>query len=75
MKKRALSVILALALLIGILPIQANAATLDNGIMYEVYEDHVEITDYTGNATEVVIPAEIEGLPVTSIGDEAFYDC
>ena len=75
MKKRALSVILALALLISILPIQANAATLDNGLVYEVYEDHVEITDYTGSATEVVIPAEIEGLPVTSIGDHAFYYC
>ena len=75
MKKRALSIILALALLIGILPIQANAAKLGNGIKYEVYEDHVEITDYTGSATEVVIPAEIEGLPVTSIGYYAFFDC
>ena len=75
MKKRALSIILALALLIGILPIQANAAKLDNGLEYEVYKDHVEITDYTGSATEVVIPAEIEGLPVTSIGYSAFFDC
>ena len=42
---------------------------------YWVYEDHVEITDYTGDATELVIPAEIEGLPVTSIWEYAFWGC
>ena len=75
MKKRALSVILALALLIGILPIQANAGQLDNGLKYEVHYDYVEITDYTGSDKKVVIPAEIEGLPVTSIDTWAFYHC
>ena len=48
---------------------------LDPGLVYVVYEDHVEITDYTGTGTEIVIPARIEGLPVTVIGDRAFYDC
>jgi hypothetical protein len=72
MKKRALSIILALVLLISMLPIRANADQLDNGLTYSVYSDHVEITDYTGNALKVVIPAEIEGLPVTAIGYSAF---
>ena len=75
MKKRILSLLLALVMVIGLLPVTASANELDNGLRYMVYDDHVEITGYTGNATEVVIPAEIEGLPVTSIGDWAFEDC
>lgn len=74
MKKRALSIFLALVLLIALLPIRANAAELDNGFSYTVYEDHVEITNYTWSygAYDVVIPAEIEGKPVTVIGDAVF---
>ena len=34
-----------------------------------------EITKYTGSATEVTIPSELDGKSVTSIGDYAFYDC
>lgn len=37
--------------------------------------DYVEITDCDTSATEVEIPAEINGLSVTSIGYQAFYDC
>lgn len=38
-------------------------------------DDYVEITDCDESAIEVEIPAEIEGLPVKSIGDSAFYYC
>ena len=69
--KRILSLILALVLVIILIPARANAKTFD-GFVYTPYEDHVEITDYTGGATEVVIPSEIEGLPVTTIGERAF---
>ena len=72
MKKRIMALLIVLCLVCGMVP-AVSAATLDNGLEYEVYVDHVEITRYTGTATEVVIPAEIEGLPVTSIGNEAFY--
>ena len=72
--KRILSLILALVLVIGLLPVTARAGALGNGLVYEVYADHVEITDYTGDATEVVIPAEIQGKPVTVIGSTAFLD-
>lgn len=34
---------------------------------YNVYETFVEIVSYLGTATEVVIPNEIDGLPVKSI--------
>ena len=42
---------------------------------YTIEDSKVTIDAYIGSATEVVIPAEIEGYPVTSIGDYAFYIC
>ena len=39
---------------------------------YEVYDDHVEITKYIGEAVNVNIPSQIENKPVTVIGEEAF---
>lgn len=35
----------------------------------------VEITGYHGSGGAVIIPSVIEGKPVTSIGDRAFYYC
>lgn len=47
-----------------------------NGYAYSVGEDGgVCITKYSGSETELVIPGEIEGKKVTSIGDFAFSDC
>ncbi len=42
-------------------------SVLDNGT--------VSITDYTGTATTLVIPSQIDGKPVTEIGYQAFYRC
>ena len=42
---------------------------------YTITDSKVTITKYIGSATEVVIPAEIEGYPVTSIGGSAFFKC
>ncbi|MGN1111644.1 MAG: hypothetical protein ACI4RP_00425, partial [Acutalibacteraceae bacterium] len=45
------------------------------GYYYIVLDDDtIEITDYAGGDTELVIPCEIEGKLVTSIGERAFYD-
>lgn len=42
---------------------------------YTVLEDGTaEITGYKGIATDLVIPSEIDGYKVTSIGESAFYD-
>jgi len=35
---------------------------------YQIADDEVTITDYTGSENEITIPSSIEGLPVTHIG-------
>jgi len=45
-------------------------------MMYEHFDDEsMVITGYTGSATGVILPGEINGLPVTRIGREAFRGC
>lgn len=41
---------------------------------YENYGSYIEITKYTGSATEVEIPDNIDGIPVTAIADGRFYN-
>ncbi|MDE5768417.1 MAG: leucine-rich repeat protein [Oscillospiraceae bacterium] len=54
----------------------ADAMNLENGLQYEVYDDDIVITGYDKFAgNEVVIPETIEGLPVTSIGENVFWVC
>ena len=47
--------------------------TVPDGLTYSIGDDGtVMITGYTGNETDLTIPASIEGLPVTTIGSWAF---
>lgn len=39
---------------------------------YDVYEDHIVLLKYRGNEEKLDIPAEIDGISVTEIGDRAF---
>ncbi|MBP3210545.1 MAG: leucine-rich repeat protein, partial [Oscillospiraceae bacterium] len=44
--------------------------------VYEPDGDGIRITKYLGEETgELIVPAEIEGKPVTAIGDSAFSQC
>ncbi len=43
--------------------------------LYSVNENTITINRYIGNSTDVVIPDTLDGLPVTSIGDSAFFNC
>ncbi len=55
--------------------ITASAETYGD-YSYEILSDGtVEITGYNGNETEVTIPSSINGKKVTSIGDDAFFEC
>jgi hypothetical protein len=40
----------------------------------EISGGEVTITGYTGSAYEVTIPGQIGGLPVTAIGEKAFFE-
>jgi hypothetical protein len=53
----------------------AASALMHEGHAYRIQGKGVIIIKYYGNASAVYIPAMIEGLPVTSIGYRAFYDC
>jgi hypothetical protein len=45
-------------------------------LSYRKVYNQILVTDCDGSAKgELVIPTEIEGLPVTRIGNQAFYDC
>ncbi len=54
---------------------EENAATSAEYFEYTVTNGEVTITEYVGNEESVVIPAEIDGTPVTAIGERAFYGC
>ena len=54
--------------------VQTQGITAD-GLEYEVYSDYVEIFRYNGSATELVIPSEIDGLPVKSINYYGIWGC
>ena len=80
--RRFFAVLLTLAMLLSAVPLTgltAAAAEMKSGdFQYEVLSETdktCEITGYTGSATEIVIPSELDGYTVTSIGDWAFSDC
>ena len=85
MRKRAISIILTLALLIGIVPmgmITVSGADSGTVITYSVEGGNIyfdketgTITDCDETVTSAAIPAEIEGIAVTCIGKGAFKDC
>ena len=53
----------------------ATAATVQAQYHYTTSNGTVIITGYAGTGGVVSIPNAINGLPVTRIGNEAFYGC
>ena len=73
--KRIVSALSALLLLFAFLPAAASAETYEN-LTYTVSDGKVTITDCADSVTgAVVIPATIEGCPVTTIAMSAFEGC
>lgn len=57
-------------------PAMMAVQTTEDGFQYEIVDNAtVTITGYTGTATELVTPSEIEGKPVNAIGPYAFKSC
>ena len=75
--KKLLLTFLVLALTVSLIPLQADAETLQEGdFQYEhFYNEGVIITDYTGSGGDVAIPSTLGGYPVTSIMGHAFDNC
>ena len=70
--KRIMAILLSLCMTLCVAQLPAMAQTTQDGFEYLIEGELVTVTGYTGSATELEIPAEIEGLPVTKIGDYAF---
>ena len=82
MKKAFLSLILtALALTVatmtscGLIPSLIMGALDNDPLRYELNDVGYTVTSCDKKATEVTIPEEYKGKPVTSIGDYAFHFC
>ncbi len=81
--KKLLSVVLSAVMILSLVPLSMFAVSAEEtltdsqGVEYTISEDgtYYIVSDCGKNATEVVIPAEFNGLPVKEIGDSAFYDC
>ena len=72
--KRSVSLILVLAMIVLFVPfnpITASSASFGNhgDLYYRDDGDSLTITAYIGQSTSVVIPAMIDGKPVTAVGD------
>ena len=50
--------------------------TTENGLLWvQLSNDEIVIANYLGSSSTVTVPSKINNLPVTSIGNRAFYDC
>ncbi len=65
-----MAAILLLSVLLAMMPV-AQGATKD-GFVYDVKRKQATITGYRGKETELVIPSELGGVPVTAIAASAF---
>ena len=76
--KRFFAIILSISILLGVLPLNAltvSAAT-SGYYTYTVANGEATITDCnTSISGSVTIPSKLGGYLVTSIGNEAFYNC
>jgi BspA type Leucine rich repeat region (6 copies) len=54
--------------------IQFSSAPMQNQMIYVTNNGAITITKFTGPGGDVVIPSTINDLPVTGIGDAAFYE-
>ena len=54
---------------------EGNKGAVFGDYVYLIVDGGAQITEYTGSAAELVIPSEINGYSVISIGEKSFYQC
>ena len=77
LKHVCLTVLLFVSMLTVMVGLGINAFS-DNSpemLTYEIVEEKVIITKCDASVTEIIIPLEINGLPVVFIHEDAFLDC
>ncbi len=78
---RALAVIAALAMVFSLMSgltsaYGATSTGTSDGFTYtELSDGTVSITGYTGQGGDVTIPSTLDGMTVSTIGDDAFQSC
>lgn len=72
---KVLSLLLTAAMLLAALPLGVWAESASSDFEYTITDGEVTITGYTGEGGNVVVPSEIEGYPVTVIGEDSFSNC
>ena len=82
MKKRVLSLLLVLLMVMSLVPMSALADKSNTDVAYAVERGNIyfnkatgTITDCDESVTKAIIPAEIDGVAVTSIDRYAFSGC
>lgn len=76
MKNIAKKLIVLSVAVIMLFAISLTASAENYGnITYEIINDEITITGYSGKLTTVTIPETIKGYPVTTIGVQAFSRC
>ncbi|HAY72649.1 MAG TPA: hypothetical protein DCY31_02150, partial [Ruminococcaceae bacterium] len=74
--KKFLSLAIALVMVFPVLTVNGFAANNTDALKYSVKNGEVTIIGCDNSVKgDLVIPSEIKGYPVTSIGDGAFYRC
>ncbi len=48
---------------------EANCPVPGGSLTFALYDDHAEWTGYVGELETIVVPEQVEGLPVTSVAD------
>lgn len=77
MKKRIFKsfiFVFAVSALITLFVFSGSAKSVKkNGFTFDVQENGVTVVSYTGKAKKVTVPKKVEGIPVTKIGNECFW--
>ena len=73
--KRILSFLLVLALTFSMIPGVAVQAATSSGYTYTVKNREATIISYYGTGGDILVPPDLGGYPVTTIGDKAFKEC
>lgn len=68
---------LILVIMVAMVPLATDNVRAETygDFEYTVSDGTVKITKYVGSGGSVTIPSEINGMPVTSIGERVFYYC